>query len=451
MKWLPYERIKEFYNVARNISPANRDMVLNSIFLGKSKNKGETLLDNMNYPFFDLWKYIISHYEQSVYETIRGELIVIPPMQACLPPLCNVIFPNEYIHFGSQIKAAGVITRYFEQGFFTTPGIDSSDNLDERVQVAQEAYIGPTSDIEPNIKKVIAGECTPKKLDKDTAGDEFYSFTQLPLPEEFHLGANYMTGQGEYLLKMGETIARKNNATLGEGESATTLNQEYIDFHKLNVLYKYFLTRLQSQKTEQVKVTFTPRLVPGLPILLLSRTGRHLIGQLTSVNHSISAEGQAVSMLRVEFQFLYDDATKRPLYFYRDRQKEQKLLEGKSDINDDMYIWKNHMMLSDNFRDKYIGKELYSTILCDGISDTDYNFLNNKTKKLQDKSILGIHKIFPDLKSSTKVKTKKDPIVKQSTINTVVEDPSITLEQAIQKFKQENESSNPLGGRGAFE
>jgi len=236
-------------------------------------------------------------------------------------------------------------------------------------------------------------------------GDEtgFIAFRQVPLPEEFHYGANYFTGTGEQLLRAGENSVRQNSgATNTEGsglgsDETFDLVEEYNNFHKLNILYKYFLTRLQSQKTEQVKLTFTPRLIAGLPVLLLSRTGKHLFGLISNMSHVIDANGAAETMLTVDYQYLTEDSTKRPLYLYRDRDAEVKNLK---DSDSEGYLWKNYFILSNNFRDKYIGKNIYNDILLDEISPTDYNPLAKDFIKSvgKDKSILGIHNVFKNIK-----------------------------------------------------
>lgn len=397
----PYKNIKEFYNGSRLVLPAIRDMVLNTVFLGKSKEKGETLLDNVNYPFFDLWKMVINLYRYSFWETNRSELLVVPDMMSCLPPICNIVFPDEYVHYGRSIKLRGQVTRYFEQGFSSTVTINGNDELLNTTYVPeQEVFIGPDSDIQPLMGDIIKSECTPVVVEKNEDTD-FVAFRQVPLPEEFHYGAGYFTGEGEYLLKVGENKVRMEQGTGSTqnsdalaGEDSMTLVEEYNNYHKLNVLYKYFLTRLQSQKTEQVRLTYTPRLVPGLPVVLMSKTEKHIIGLITNLRHIVSAEGQAETHLNVEYQYLYDDSTKRPLYLYKERNSEKLNIDDKQG-----YIWKNYFLLSDDFRDNYIGKELYDKILCDGVEDKDYNlFARDFVNKLKsDKSILGIHNVFKDL------------------------------------------------------
>lgn len=401
----PYKYIKEFYNQDRLVLPAIRDQLINTVFLGKGKERGSTLLDNQDVGFFDLWVMCINHFKYSFFETIRGELIVVPDMMSCLPPLCNVIFPDEYTHYGRKISLKGIVTRYFEQGFNTTLGANQNPtDIDSASVVAQEAFVAPTSDIQPMMSDIIKAECTGIEVAKngDDAESPFIAFRQVPLPEEFHYGANYYTGEGEQLLRAGENAVRQNHGTTnaegdGIGSSETfDLVEEYNNFHKLNILYKYFLTRLQSQKTEQVRLTFTPRLIAGLPVLLLSRTGKHLFGLISSMSHIIDASGTAETMLTVDYQYLVEDSTKRPLYIYRDRNAETKDL-----IETDGYLWKNYFILSNNFRDKYIGKNMYNDILLDEISDNDYNELAREFIKTtgKDKSILGIHNVFKNLKT----------------------------------------------------
>lgn len=408
--FVPYRYIKEFYNTERLILPAVRDTVLNGIFLGgaKSTEKGDTLLDTVNYPIFDLWSFIISQYRYSFFETTRGELIVVPDMMSCLPPLCNVVFPDEYVHYGRNIDLRGVTTRFFEQGYMTLTGNDSyqfdNDNMDKQV-AAQQAFVGPTSDVEPWMYKVIAGECTPREIPSSTEGDNFEAYTQIPLPEEFHYGANYKTGSGEYLSRMSEEYVRTklgSNDDSGvkvdekgsdpnqdkESMEAINLVEEYNNYHKYNVLYKYFLSRLYSQKTENIRITFTPRLVVGLPILLFSRTGKHLLGLLTNLSHHLNAEGIAETIVTVEYQYNYDDITKRPVYFYRQGEREKLIQEGEDSEDESTYVWKNYFMLSAYFRDKYIGEKMYKNILSDGIEKYDYNLY--ALKGLKDQSILGI-------------------------------------------------------------
>lgn len=403
----PYKYIKEFYNSDRLVLPAIRDQLINSVFLGKGKERGQTLLDNQDMGFFDLWVMCINHFKYSYYETIRGELIVVPDMMSCLPPLCNVIFPDEYVHYGRKITLKGIVTRYFEQGFNTTltGGNGNPGDIDSASVVAQEAFVAPTSDIQPMMSDIIKAECTGIEV-APAEGDEngFIAFRQVPLPEEFHYGANYYTGTGEQLLRAGENSVRQNSGstnTEGSGlgsEETFDLVEEYNNFHKLNILYKYFLTRLQSQKTEQVKLTFTPRLIAGLPVLLLSRTGKHLFGLISNMSHVIDANGAAETMLTVDYQYLTEDSTKRPLYLYRDRDAEVKDLP---DPDGEGYLWKNYFILSNNFRDKYIGKNIYNDILLDEISESDYNPLAKDFIKSvgKDKSILGIHNIFKNIKT----------------------------------------------------
>lgn len=416
-RFRPYEMIKELYNPERLTLPAIRDQMLNSIFLGKSSEKTETMLDNQNIPFFDLWTFCINHYRYSIYETPRSELIVTPDTMSCVPPMPNIIFPDEYVHYGREMQLRGLVTRYFEQGFYQLPNLGNEPGLNVQADAAQEAFVAPTSDIAPEIEDVIKGEVTPFDLSKsgEEQDQKFITYRQIPLEEEFHYGANYFTGDGEFLLKMGENIARTNQGSIvsgeasGEdGEASITLSDEYNKFHKVNVLYKYFLSRLQSQKTQQVRITFTPRLIPGMPVLLLSRTGRHIFGLITSMNHIIDAGGVAETHLVIEYQYLYDDATKRPLYFFRDRAKEEQMT--KSEDDPDTYVWKNYFMLSNNFRDKNIGKTIYNKILFDGISKTDYNPFSTNWKGLKDKSILGIHVIFKDANNSTNKKKEDKPV-----------------------------------------
>src|SRR5690606_4847973 len=306
---------------------------------------------------------------QSVFETQRGELIVVPDIMSCLPPLCNIIFPDQYLHYGRSVKLRNIPTRYISQGFVTQPGLTSSDGLDSQIALSSEAFVAPTSDIVPEITDTIKGECTGRKVD-----DEFSVFSQIPLDEEFHYGSTTMTDSGEYLFKAGESAVRSgsNNATPNDGESSLNLAEEYNNYHKLNVLYRYFLSRLQSQKTENIEMIFNPNIIPGFPILLLSRSGRHIFGLLSAMEHSISAEGFAKTYITVEYQYLYDDVSKRPLYLYRDRNKEQNLF--KNDDSEDQYVWKNYFMLSDYFRDKFIGSKMYKTILTDGINKEDYSY-----------------------------------------------------------------------------
>ena len=409
--FVPYKYIKEFYNTERLILPAVRHFILNGIFLGgaESTKKGDTLLDTVNYPIFDLWAFIINQYRYSFFETTRGELIVVPDMMSCLPPLCNVVFPDEYVHYGRNIDLRGITTRFFEQGFLTLTGNDSYyvdiDEMDKQV-TAQQAFVAPTSDVEPLIFKVIAGECTPKEIPTSEEGVNFEAYTQIPLPEEFHYGATYKTGSGEYLSKMAEDYVRTKYLGTGDDSGTKTsdigsdpnqdkdtedhinLVEEYNDYHKLNVLYKYFLSRLYSQKTENIRLTFTPRLVVGLPILLLSRSGKHLLGLLTNLSHNISADGIAETIITVEYQYNYDDITKRPVYFYRQGGRELLKQKSKDSEDESTYVWKNYYMLSAYFRDKYIGEKMYNNILCDGIDEHDFNAY--AMKSLKDKSILGI-------------------------------------------------------------
>lgn len=396
----PYSYIKEFYNSERLIMPAVRDSILNGLFVGGSQAQGETILDNINTPFFDLWTTIINMYRYSFFETIRGELIVVPEMMSCLPPLCNVVFPDEYLHYGRKIDLRNVTTRYYEQGFMTLAGNDGQDvdfgnyRQDER-QLSQEAFFAPTTDIEPLVHKILASECSPKKVPSANSEDgDFEVYSQIPLPEEFHYGANYRTGAGEYLTRISEDYVRRkqDGSADTQGEDSPSLIQEYNDYHRLNVLYKYFLTRMQSQKTEQIKLTFTPRLIAGLPILLFSRRGTHLMGLLSTVTHQISADGVAETYITVEFQYMYDDVTKRPIYTYRQETREKDIQQGTDSSEEDTYLWKNYQMLSSYFRDKYIGEKMYSPILCDGIDDLDYN--RSALKNLKDKSIIGIHNVF---------------------------------------------------------
>jgi hypothetical protein len=242
---------------------------------------------------------------------------------------------------------------------------------------------------------------TPPPSDEDNEDPKFIAFRQIPLPEEFHYGANYYTGEGEALLRAGESMVEGNaGSSLNEesGYDSTenfNLREEYNNFHKLNVLYKYFLTRMQSQKTENIRLAFTPRLVPGLPCLLLSRTGRHILGLLTAMTHNIGADGNSETVVTVEYQYLYDDSTKRPIYLYRSRDAEvSKIAEKNKDV--DGYMWKNYFILSNDFRDKYIGKSMYHDILCDDIPRSEYNvFANEFISKLgKDYSILGINNIY---------------------------------------------------------
>lgn len=396
----PYKYIKEFYNADRLVLPALRDQLINSIFLGKSTEATETLLDNQDVGFFDLWKMCINHYRYSFFETIRGELIVVPDMMSCLPPLCNVIFPDEYVHYGRRIQLRGIVTRFFEQGFQTvTPNLNPDTSMGEAGVAANEAFVAPTSDIQPLMGDIIKAECTGVEVEAGQDGeDPFIAFRQVPLPEELHYGAQYYTGEGEYLLRAGEnSVRQKTGSALNQDSTQPEefdLVEEYNNFHKLNVLYKYFLTRLQSQKTEQVRLTFTPRLIPGLPVLLLSRTGRHIFGLLTAMSHIIDANGVAETHLTIEYQYLFDDSSKRPLYIYKDHDEEPK-----EKTDQDGYMWKNYFMLSHDFRDKEIGEKMYHDILCDEISETDYNPFAKKLKKnlKKDYSILGIHHIFKTL------------------------------------------------------
>lgn len=427
MAFRPYKYLKEFYNSDRLVMPSCRDQLINTIFLGKSHDATETLLDNTDWAFFDLWTMVIKHYRYSFFESIRGELLVLPDVMSCLPPLCNVVFPTEYVHFGRKIQLRNVVTRFFDQGFQTTaPALGNPADI-ESISAANEAFVAPTSDIQPMMGDIIKAECTGvvvEPIDKstDTAGklsdnpednlDEgFIAFRQIPLPEEFHYGATYVTGDGEYLLRAGEQIARQNSgASLNQGsglesEETFDLAEEYNNFHKLNVLYKYFLSRLQSQKTEQVKLTFTPRLIAGMSCLLLSKTGRHVFGLITSMSHSIDAEAGAETMLTIEYQYLYDDSSKRPLYIYRDRNAESKELD-----NSDGQVWKNYFLLSNDFRDRYIGEKMYKDILCDGIESSERNpFAKDFVKKIgKDYSILGIHSVFKNIVSQKSNITKTD-------------------------------------------
>lgn len=396
----PYKYIKELFNTERLILPAVRDTVINGIFLGGAESdvKGETLLDTVNYPLFDLWTYIINQYKYSFFESTRGELLVVPDMMCCLPPLCNVVFPDEYVHYGRNINLRDVTTRFTDQGYMTLTGndrinADIKKNIDKKEE-AQQAFFAPTSDIEPLIHKIIAGECTPKKIPSNVDGDEFEVYSQIPLPEEFHFGANYKTGDGEYLSRMSEDFVRRKmgkdpqDDPDDDGNESFNLVDEYNNYHKLNVLYKYFLSRLRSQKTENVRLTFTPRLVNGLPILLLSREGRHLFGLLTNLSHNIQADGVAETIVTIEYQFNYDDITSRPIYFYRQQDREELIQESENSDDESTYVWKNYMMLSGYFRDKFIGSKMYKSILCDDINSADYN--SSAWKDLKDKSILGV-------------------------------------------------------------
>lgn len=428
-EFIPYAYIKEFYNTERLILPAVRNNIINGVFLGgaNSTEKGDTLLDTVNYPIFDLWAFIINQYKYSFFETTRSELIVVPDMMSCLPPLCNVVFPDEYVHYGRNIDLRGITTRFFDQGYMTLSGNDAvigSDinNLDKQ-ETAQQAFVAPTSDVEPWIYEVIAGECTPKEVPSSVEGDNFEVYSQIPLPEEFHYGANYKTGSGEYLSRMAEDwtrtklgnntddsgVSTKGTDTNQDAESEESINliKEYDDYHKLNVLYKYFLSRLYSQKTENIRLTFTPRLVAGLPILLLSRTGRHLLGLLTNLSHHISAEGISETIITVEYQYNYDDITKRPVYFYRQGDREKLIQQNEDSSDESTYVWKNYYMLSAYFRDQHIGGKMYKSILCDDINQNDYS--PYALKGLKNQSILGILNsngdIDPDLLTDAKKKS----------------------------------------------
>lgn len=417
MAFSPYKYIKEFYNPDRLVLPAIRDQIINTIFRGGAATTAETLMDSQDYPFFDLWRMCINHFRYSFWETIRGELIVVPDMMSCLPPVCNIIFPDEYVHYGRHIKLRGIVTRYFEQGFDSTTELASTEMGSQLA--GYQAFVAPTTDIQPLMGDIIKAECfgeeiaaskskpkekdatTPPPSDEDNEDPKFIAFRQIPLPEEFHYGANYYTGEGEALLRAGESMVEGNaGSSLNEesGYDSTenfNLREEYNNFHKLNVLYKYFLTRMQSQKTENIRLAFTPRLVPGLPCLLLSRTGRHILGLLTAMTHNIGADGNSETVVTVEYQYLYDDSTKRPIYLYRSRDAEvSKIAEKNKDV--DGYMWKNYFILSNDFRDKYIGKSMYHDILCDDIPRSEYNvFANEFISKLgKDYSILGINNIY---------------------------------------------------------
>ena len=439
-KFRPYKYIKELANPERISHPAIRDQMLNSIMLGGSRSEIETLIDNNNMGFFDLWTFCINHYRYSFFETPRSELLVVPDMMSCIPPLCNVVFPDEYVHYGREVKLRGLVTRYFEQGFFTTPSLDAPEGLNTTADFAQEAYVAPATDVQPTIIDVIKGECTPWEQTLPGSDQKYIKFTQIPLPEELHYGATYMTGQGEYLSRMGEEVAKTNaGATDRSGATEVELEEEYRSFHKLNVMYKYFLTRLQSQKTTQVRLTFTPRLIPGLPVLLLSRTGRHILGLITSMSHTIDANGAAETMLSVEYQYLYDDVTKRPLYLLRSRTNDDAQSDG------DPYVWKNHFMLSDDFRDYKIGKELYTTILCDSIDQKDYNeFALKNTVSLQDKSLLGANALF---RSSNEQKKKEEEKKNSTKTNNVITSSEIKTKDVSVEVKESFQISCLVEGR----
>lgn len=395
----PYKYIKEFYNPDRLVLPAIRDQLINTIFIGKSDTASETLLDNQDYPFLDLWRMCINHFKYSFFETIRGELIVVPDMMSCLPPMNNIILPDEYVHYGRRVKLRGIVTRYYDMGFDTVGGTSGGEVMGTIVAGTQ-AFVAPTTDIQPMMGDIIKAECTGEEIKSSEEDDGFIAFRQVPLPEEFHYGATYYTGDGEALLRAGESLAVQNSGSSisGDGlESSETfdLREEYDNFHKLNVLYKYFLTRLQSQKTENIRLTFTPRLVAGLPCLLLSRTGKHIFGLITSLSHTVDASGLAETLINVEYQTLYDDASKRPLYLYRDRNAELDELK-EAGAEQEGYMWKNYFILSNDFRDKYVGEKMYKNILCDDIPETDYNTYAKdfKNKLKSDYSILGVHNVF---------------------------------------------------------
>ena len=201
--------------------------------------------------------------------TIPVEMLLLPELDFAPPPWCNVIYPDQYIHFSFDEDFMAAPTR----SFFFEGAIVGKDTT-------YTTYSAPYKNIDG--ETIFGGKTVIQYDSKETGKPKITNSqtSQVLFREEMLKGAVF----SQQYIQGRDTI-------FGPGTEETVVAEFRQDLAKITN-YRHFKNRAASRSIPNVSMRFNPYLVAGLPALLLYRYGPFL-GTVGTYTHTISGKGHA--------------------------------------------------------------------------------------------------------------------------------------------------------------
>lgn len=230
--------------------------------------------------------------------------MIIPDMDYTAPPVCNVIYPDEFNSYTLRENYDSEITR----ARITGPSIDIGSQFFEKGGSTIPVFLSPSN-------QLTFGPISSYGMkDSDRKIQTYLKFTK----EEMYRGVNAHTSAGDVFefawIKTDTPTVKQaklfytDDTLLDPDEITDLINKDYQAMYRYVCDHTYLMKRLKARGTGQITVNhFNPSWIMGVPGLIITEESGPILAMFDSVTLAGSANGSCRSTISFSNPRYIDD------------------------------------------------------------------------------------------------------------------------------------------------